>query len=187
MTADSLKAELEILLAYKESRVRIGTQCVKQGLLPELIALCRPESGVSHQACWCLEQSFLLYEEDSYPHLMEICKLYPLKINHSGMRSLCKICFLLCKYYYGKRSHPVKELLTLEMREQLVEGVFDELLTAFGKSANLAFSTNALYLLGTEFDWIHTEMPAIIEQHITNPQNKGYRSVGSKILHKLCK
>jgi len=185
MAVNALKAELELLLAYKESRVRIGTLCVKQNKLPELIELCRPESGVSHQACWCLEQSFLLFEADCYPHLKEICELYPLKINHSGMRSLCKLCFLLSKAYYGKRPHPVKELLSIEMREQLVEGVFDELLTAYGKSANLAFSTNALYLLGTEFGWIHEAMPAIIEQHIMNPDNKGYKSTGGKTLQKL--
>ncbi len=185
MNADSLKTELEVLLAHKKPRVDIGTICVRERLLPDLIALCHPSSGVSHQACWCLEQSFLLFETNCHPYLKEICGLFPLEINHSGMRSLSKIGFLLCQSYYSKKQNPIKELLTMSMREQLVQCCFNQLLTAHGKSANLAFSTHALYLLGSEFEWIHPAMPAIIEEHIVNPANKGYRSVGGKILGKL--
>ncbi|WP_194852119.1 adenylosuccinate lyase [Nonlabens antarcticus] len=185
MDSESLHTDLQNLLAYKDSRVRIGTYCVKEDLLPELIQLCQPESGVSHQACWSLEQSYLLFEADCYLHLGEICALFPMKINHSAMRSLLKIGTLLCKSYYSKREHPIKEILTLEMRNQLVEGAFNELLTAYGKTANLAFATNTLFLLGTEFDWIHPAMPAIIEEHIVNPESKGYKSVGGKTLKRL--
>jgi hypothetical protein len=52
MTPQNLKQNLQNLKAYKQERVRIGEAVVQHQLLPDLIAFCRPESGVSHQACW---------------------------------------------------------------------------------------------------------------------------------------
>ncbi|WP_231862377.1 adenylosuccinate lyase [Nonlabens marinus] len=153
--------------------------------MTELILLCRPESGVSHQACWCLEQSFLLHESECYPHLKDICALFPTAINHSGMRSLTKIGYLVSKAYYSRKRHPLQSLLSIKMREQLVEGCFNELLTARGKTANLAFATKALFLLGQEFEWVHQQLPALIEEHLPNPQNAGYKSVAGKVLKNL--
>ena len=185
MDAASLFDELQVLKAYKNERVRIGTICVEQHLVPELIVLCRPKSGVSHQACWCLEQSYLLFEVDCYPFMDDICELLPLKINHSGRRSLLKICWLICQAFYLKKSHSISEFLTIGMREQLVDGAFDELICAHGKTANLMFATRSLYLLGTEFEWIHPQLPAVIREHMGNTSNKGYLNVGKSILSQL--
>ncbi len=185
MDAEGLKKELQELKAYKEPRVRLGQLCIEFNLMPELILFCKPKSGVSHQACWCLEQAFLLYEAECYAYLKGICALFPSSINHSGMRSLTKIGWMLSKSFYSAKPHPLKVLLNTTMREQMVEGCFNELLTAHGKTANLAFATKALFLLGKEFEWVHQQLPSVIEMHLLNPQNTGYKSVARKALQQL--
>jgi hypothetical protein len=106
-------------------------------------------------------------------------------INHSGMRSLGKIALIMSQKYYGKKSHELKELLTRDMREQMVAGCFDELIAARGKSANLSFMTRALCLLSSEFDWIKEELPPIITSHLEENTARGYRTTGVKVLQWL--
>lgn len=186
MTAQDLKKQLQVLKAYKKDRVDLGHAAVTHKLLPELIALCDPISGVSHQACWSLEQSFLLYESDCYPFLKEICALFVLPINSSGMRSLSKIGSILVKKFYSKKENEIQRLLSLTMREQLLEGCLQELLDHPDKTANLAFCTRAVFELGKEFDWIYPELIPVIE-NILNGNPKGYRACGSKTLLKIKK
>lgn len=180
-----LKEQLADLYAYKESRVRLATKFVQEDAVKDLVKFCHPSSGVSHQACWCLEQVYLLFEDQCYPHLKKIFKLYTLRINTSGARCLLKIGFEISKSYYGRNDHAVKSLLTFNMKEQLVRACFDALINAGGKSANLMFATRSLYLLRNEFELIPEQLPVFIERHLMNPENKGYRSCGREILAKL--
>ncbi len=185
MDTVQLIGHLEVLKAYRKSRELLGVQCVQENMLPALIAQCHPKEKFSHQACWCLEQAFLLREAQCYLHLESICALFPLPINRSGMRSLSKIGFILSSHYYSKKKHPLQSLLTFKMREQLLEGCFDELLLAHGKSANLSFAARAVYLLGKEFDWVHNQMPDILTGHLQNPDNKGFHTIARKIIIRL--
>lgn len=180
-----LKEQLANLYAYKESRVRLGTKFVKQDAVEDLIKYCHPSSGVSHQACWCLEQAYLLFKPKIHPHLKPFFKLYTLPINSSGMRSLLKIGYEIMKCYYGKREHIIKKLITHKMKEQLVRASFDAMINASGRSANLMYATRSLYLMRAEFDLIPDQLPNFIERHLLNPENKGYRSCGREILVKL--
>ncbi len=173
------------LKAYKKSRVDLGTLCVTQGLLRPLISYCYPHLPCSHQACWTLEQSFLLFEEDCRPYLDQICWLFTLPINTSGMRSLTKIAYVLCRKFYSKKEFPVKTILTKLLREQLLEGCFNQLLEAHGKSANLSFAARSVQLMAREFDWVREQLPGVIEIHLGNPENKGFHTVGKKILNQL--
>lgn len=190
MTAKDLKQKLQILKAYKKDRVRLGNATVQNNLLQDLIELCHPESGVSHQACWSLEQSFLLHEKDCYPHVKEIAALFTLPINSSGMRSLTKISSILVKKYYKtskNESDPSNQLhkyFHKSMREQILEGCFQEMIDHPDKTANLAWSTLTLYELGKEFNWVYVELVPIIE-NILNSNPKGYRSCGSQTLLKI--
>lgn len=190
ITVKDLKQQLQILKAYKKERVDLGKAVIHNNLLPDLIALCHPESGVSHQACWSLEQSFLLHEKDCYRYIKEIAALFTLPINSSGMRSLTKISSILVKKYYKdskNKSAPHNQLhkhLKKSMREQIVEGCFQEMMDHPDKTANLAWCTLTLYELGKEFQWIYPELIPIIE-NILNSNPKGYRSCGSQTLIKI--
>lgn len=184
MTASQLKTELKNLKAYKNERVRLGKAAVENDLLPELIKLCKPESGVSHQACWSLEQSFLLHEEKCYPYLKMLCALYELKINSSGMRALCKISSILSKKYYSKKPHALQELLTQSMRESMVEGCFQELIST-DKTANMAYAVYSLFEFGKEFDWIYPELKPILKQKLDEDYGNGFKSSARRIITKL--
>ena len=184
MTVTQLKTELQNLKAYKAERVRLGVLAVEQNLLSELIELCHPESGLSHQACWSLEQSFLLHEESCYPYLKEICVLYEMNINSSGMRSLCKISSILTKKFYSKKDSQIKELLTKPIRENMVEGCFQELIST-DKTANMAYSVYSLYELGKEFDCIYPELKPILTQKLDEDYGNGFKSSARRIIAKL--
>jgi len=184
MTANQLKTQLEQLKAYKAERVRIGTAAVKHDLLPDLIHFCNPENEISHQACWALEQSFLLHEEYCYPYLKEIGALYEMPINSSGMRALCKIASILSKKYYHKHENTVKALLTKQIREQMVEGCFQVLITT-DKTANMAYAVYALYEFGKEFDWIYPELKPILIQKLDEDYGNGFKSSARHIIDKL--
>lgn len=114
-------------------------------MVAALIDYCRPENGVSHQACWTLEQSFLIDETCIYKHLDAFSILFTLDINSSGNRSLSKIASIIAKKYHGKQQHPYKVLLTQTMRERMLEGCFQVLLNDDDRTANLAFASHAVY------------------------------------------
>ena len=79
----------------------------------------------------------------------------------------------------------VAEALTMKHKEIMTECGFDWLITN-QKVACEAYSIHALYLLGTEIDWIHPELKTIIEQNI-HQKSAGYKSQGRKILEKIKK
>lgn len=184
MNKEQLFKKLKKLKAYKIERVGLGKSAVKHNLLSELIELCNPESGVSHQACWALEQSFLLHEQDCYPFLKEICRLYEVKINSSGMRVLGNISHIISKKFYGKKKTPLKFLITQTMRAQMVEGCFQELITT-NKTANMAYATYSLYEYGKEFIWIYPELHPILTQKLDENYGNGFKSSARLILKKL--
>ncbi|MGJ8684171.1 MAG: adenylosuccinate lyase [Nonlabens sp.] len=184
MNLTQLKSDLKNLKAYKAERVRLGVATVEYQLLPELIELCRPESGVSHQACWSLEQSFLLHEESCYPFLEEICALHELNINSSGMRSLLKMSSILSKKYYSKKPSTVQKLLTTSMRESMVEGCFEEFIST-DKTANMAYAVYSLFEFGKEFDWIYPELQPILSQKLDEDYGNGFKSSARRIIAKL--
>ncbi|MGB5983076.1 MAG: adenylosuccinate lyase [Nonlabens sp.] len=185
MTAKTLFKELKILKAYKKDRVRLGVAAVEHDLLADLIEFSRAQSEVSHQACWCLEQSFLIHEKECYPYLANIAALFTEPINSSGMRSLVKIAYICCKKYYGKRTHEIEGFLNRNSREHMLEGCFRTLIEHEGKTANQAFATRALFDLGKEFEWIHPELKIKIEQIMDCDPTSGYRACGKDILIKI--
>lgn len=184
MTAQKLHQELQALIAYKKERERIGIAAIRHHLLPELIQLCHHTSNVSHQACWCLEQSVLKDLDCIYPHLNELSKLYTMPINHSGMRSLCKIATILCKHYYSKPQHPIKKLLSTTYKERIIDGCFNQLISS-KKAANLAFSTIALYDLGKEHAWIYEQLIPLLEQKLDQNYPIAFKNTALKTLKKL--
>ncbi len=185
MNSRQLLEDLKTLKAYKDERVRLGTLAIENNLLPQLIGYCKAESEVSHQACWSLEQSFLIYEEQCYPYFIEISKLYLEPINASGMRVLTNIASICLKKFYSPRKHVIENYLTQEMRENMLEGCFRSLIEDVGKTANMAYATRALFELGKEYDWVHPELIIAIEQTIERDPGSGYRACGKDTLKKI--
>ncbi|WP_124979744.1 adenylosuccinate lyase [Nonlabens xiamenensis] len=181
MDKAQLHKKLKVLLAYKKDRVAIGTAVVKYNLLTALIELCHPETGVSHQACWALEQVFLNHEEACHAHIADMAELYVLPINSSGMRSLSKIAAIIAKKFYGLRANVWQDILSLAMREKMLEGCFQILLDDQGKTANLAFATRAVYEFGKEFEWVYPELVPTVE-HLLQDNPRGYTACGAKTL-----
>ena len=62
---------------------------------------------------------------------------------------------------------------------------FDWLITN-QKVAAEAYAMETLYLLGTEIDWIHSELVIIIEQHI-NTKTAAYKARGRITIEKIKK
>lgn len=184
MTISELKSQLQSLIAYKTERVRIGKAAIDHQLLSDLIKLCRPESGVSHQACWCLEQSYLTQPDCLNNDLDEFSSLFELEINSSGMRPLCKIASLLTHRFYSKNDQALKTLLKSDYRERMLNGCFNQLITS-DKAANLAFSINALYELGKEYDWVYEQLIPILQQKLDEGYTAGFQSIARKTLKKL--
>lgn len=184
MNKIDLLNQLQNLKAYKDERVRLGIAVVKHDLLPDLIKSCHPENEISHQACWSLEQSFLIHEKSCYPYLKEIGALYEMPINSSGMRALCKISSILSKKYYSKKESIVKTVLTQTIREQMVEGCFQQLITT-DKTANMAYAVYSLYEFGKEFDWIYPELQLILHQKLDENYGNGFKSSARRIIAKL--
>ena len=185
MTGLHLFKELQSLKAYKKDREYLGTAAVKNNLLPELIEYARASSSVSHQACWCLEQSFLNHEKECYPFLSEITALFIEPINYSGMRSLVKIASICCKKYYSPRTHELKKILLRSSREHMLEGCFRTIIEHSGKTANQAFAARALFELGKEFKWVHPELRNKIIQILNRDPTSGFRACGKDVLEKI--
>lgn len=185
MTSPQLLEKLKTLKAYKKERLQLGIAAVNYNLLANLIAYCNPQSGVSHQACWVLEQSFLEHEAACLNHLDAISELYTFAINSSGNRSLSKMASIITKKYYSKKPNPYKELLTQPMRERMLDGCFQMLLDDGDRTANLAFASRAVYELGKEFDWVHAALQVNIQEHLERNPHTGFRACGGAILAKI--
>jgi hypothetical protein len=184
MTRAVLFDQLEKLVPYRVVRERIGHEALKNGLVKELIQFAHHESKVSHQACWCLEFSYFKDTSCIYPFIDDFCVLFTTPINSSGMRSLTKMGAHMIKSYYSKRTHPIQQVLTVEHRECILNGCFDQVIH-LDKTANLVFSINSLYELGKEFDWIHEQLAQLLEKKLHAPHTKGFYSIATKTLEKL--
>lgn len=185
MQPKELYKELQSLKAYKEERVRLGVSAVNHKLLPQLIDWCKPESGVSTQACWCLEQSFLLHETACLYFLEDIASLYREPVAASGMRSLTKIASICTQKFYGKKQHPLQLIFLPNLREKVLEGCFRSLMEHRDRTANMVFAMRALFELGKEFKWVHKELKVIIIKELEDNPSRGLKNSAEKLLIKI--
>ena len=70
------------------------------------------------------------------------------------------------------------------MREQIVEGCFQELIST-DRTANMAYSVYSLYELGKEFDWIYPELIPVLQQKLQENYGNGFKSSARRILAKI--
>ncbi len=114
------------------------------------------------------------------PHLNDFFELL-IKVKLEGsIRSCAKICELLMVLYFTKNNLYYKNNITKEHLEKIIEASFDWMI-GNQKTAVKAYSMQTLYLLGTQYDWIHPELVLVIEKTIPTGST-GYKNRGRKVL-----
>ncbi|MDC7993745.1 hypothetical protein [Altibacter sp. HG106] len=137
----------------------------------------------SHKANWVLEFVFLEQPSLLYPHLDFFFSRLPNVSEDSSARPLSHICERVMVSYYKENETIVRTSLSEAHKKQLIECAFDWLLTD-QKVACQVRAMTCLYYLGTEFDWIHPELSAILKRNISKG-SAGYRSRGNKVLQQI--
>ncbi len=114
------------------------------------------------------------------PHLDFFCKLIN-KVNLEGsIRPCAKICELLMLKYFTKTNIFYSNMILEKHLEKIIEAGFDWMI-GHQKTAVKAYTMQTLYLLGTKYNWIHTELALIIEKDIPTGTT-GYVNRGRKVL-----
>jgi hypothetical protein len=123
--------------------------------------------------------------EKIIPHLNPFTESIA-KVNlDSAVRPVAKVCEYLIKGYYSKNDHTIKTALTESHKEKIIEACFDWMIND-EKIAPKAYAMNSLFLLGTEYDWIHSELAVILERDF-QIQSSGFKARARHIFKKIKK
>lgn len=185
MKEDPLYQQLDYDKAYRENRLQAAHWVLAHlDTMPRLLEYCfRDDSRLSYKALWVLE--FVCREDLSalYPHLDYFFEhLHKAKLDQA-VRPVAMICELLTLAYYKKKDANLQPLFTQRHKEAMTECCFDWMITE-QKVACQARAMTSLYLLGTEFEWIHPELKPIIETNI-HSGSAGYKARGKSILQQI--
>lgn len=187
MNQNDFRKELENLIAYRETRLRIAnTVLANPKLYPYLLEVCYEfENNVSSRACWILE--FVCAEKLEWllPHIDDFINNLGKFKQESAIRPIAKITEMLTASYFGRKPSEIKERLNDEILEKIAEASYDWLISDI-KVAPKAYAIRSLYLLGKQFKWIHPALIITLEQDYSK-QSAGYKSIAKKILKKLKK
>ncbi|MGB0891386.1 MAG: adenylosuccinate lyase [Flavobacteriaceae bacterium] len=114
------------------------------------------------------------------PHLNEFVNNISKVHFDSATRPCAKICEHLAHAYTSKKENLVKEVLTQEHIEKIIETGFDWLITP-QKIAVRAYTMTTLYLFGLEKDWVHPELKHLISSKIIH-ESKGCKARGRYVI-----
>ena len=182
---DKLEGVIRNTNHSKEQRDYFANLIIHQPeLLPKLFEFCNlVDDDISYRANWGLE--FLCRKElcAVLPHMERFTELLPITYKDPGVRPLVKICEYLIMAYYKDKVPAVQKELTLEYRKKITEACFDWLLSNH-KVAAKAYAMTSLYLLGTEFDWVHPELKIILENNYAS-NSAAYKARARVILKKI--
>ena len=183
----NLVDKLDFPKAHRKTREDVAYWVLDhQEYFKDLLDFCfDTELSISHKAAWILEivceeqlELLLNYIDYFFEHIHLVKK-------DQAVRPLSKICLMLANKYYKKKDPIVLNALKYKHKEVMTECCFDWLISD-QKVACEAYSMHALYLLGTEIDWVHPELKTLIEQNM-NKKSAAYIAQGRKILDKLRK
>ncbi len=153
-------------------------------ILPDLLNVCnKVENEISCRASWGLEFLCKNNLETILPYLDELLVIASKVYQHSGVRPIAKIFEYLILAYYKEKSVSVRKFLTTTHREKITEICFDWLITD-QKVAPKAYSMTSLYLLGTEFDWVHPELKITLENNYSSG-SAAYKARSRMVLKKI--
>jgi hypothetical protein len=173
-----LKTILSTMNAKRESRLSVVNEVLKNNsLFPYLLEFTfNVSSKNSIKAIWVLEIICLKNIQLLLPYVNDFVSKLHLIYYEGAIRSASKICNVLAITFTSKNDTIVKETLTKNQQNAIIEVCFDWLIGQH-KVATKAYAMNVLYLLGKNSDWVHQELKAIIEQHIVT-ESAAYKARG---------
>ncbi|NRB59296.1 MAG: adenylosuccinate lyase [Winogradskyella sp.] len=185
MTKDQLYKELNYVNHSRKKRLFYANMVIENPNLiaPLLEILFEVDDKISCRAAWVFE--FMCGEklEAIIPHL-DVFTANVSKVHlDPAVRPMAKICEYLIKAFYAKKPSKIKSALTEKHKEKIIEACFDWMIND-EKIAPKAYSMNALYLLGSEYDWIHPELALILERDF-QMQSSGFKARARHILKKI--
>lgn len=187
MSLEEFYKELSNITALRENRLKYANIVLKDmSLFPKLIdILFMVDDKVSCPAAWVFEFVCVEYIYAIIPHLDRFTK--NLKTIHfdSAIRPVAKVCELIAKTYYSKKSNTLQKALTPTHKELIIEACFDWMISDI-KVAPKAYAMESLFLFGKETDWIHPELVLILEQDF-HTQSAGYKARAKRTLEKIKK
>lgn len=155
-----------------------------QELLPQLMKICHlVDDEISCKASWGLEYTCKNNLEAILPFLDSFITLLPKVHLDPAVRPVAKVCEYLILDYYKNKNPKIRKYLNATYREKIVEACFEWLITD-QKVAPKVYSMTSLYLLGTEFDWVHPELKIILENNYYKG-SAAYKARSRMILKKL--
>ena len=187
MNSKILAKKLDFPRALRSTRLEIAHWVLDNPTtFPDLLNYCfDTKLSISHKAAWILELVCIENLALLLPHLDSFFKNIPKIKKDQAVRPFSKICMILVTSYYKKKDEQVKRFLKPSFKTAMTEYCFDWMITD-QKVATEAYSMEALYLLGTEIDWIHPELKIIIEQNM-NSKTAAYCARGRITLEKILK
>lgn len=168
--------------ALRTNRQRVSNLVLENPeLLPFLIEIFfEVDNKLSIKAAWVLE--FVLTKKLDWiaPYLdkftSNIGKLYL----GSAVRPAAKICEFIAKAYTSKNNSIIKNVLSKEQIDNIIETGFDWMISQH-KVAVKAYTMTTLFLLGKNYDWVHQELQLIIQQNIPK-ETAAYKARGKMTL-----
>ena len=182
MISETLTEKLKYTNAHRHVRLDVARWVLdRPSSMPYLLEHCfNIDNDISHKATWILEFVCLEKLENIYPFLDDFFENLPKAYKHQAVRPLAKICELLAKKYYKDKDSKLTKLLKSDHREIMTTCCFDWLISN-QRVACEVYAMSTLYYLGTEIEWIHSELKTNIESNIME-STAGYKSRGKQVL-----
>ena len=182
MISETLAEKLKYTNAHRHVRLDVAAWVLdRPKSIPYLLEYCfKINDDISYKATWILEFVCLENLELIYPFLDNFFENLPKVYKHQAVRPLAKICEMLAVTYYKEKDTKLINILTSNHKETMTTCCFDWLISN-QRVACEVYAMSTLYHLGTEIDWIHTELKTIIESNIME-STAGYKSRGKQVL-----
>lgn len=179
MTNSFLIEQLDAMQnAKRVNRERVANLVITNPeLMPYLIPLVFDVNNkISIKAAWTLE----IVCEKKLIELVPYLDTFTQNIGNirfdSAVRPASKICNFLAIAYNSKKENAIKQFLSKKHIDKIIESGFDWMISNY-KVATKAYAMNALFLLGKNYDWVHTELKLILEQNIPK-ESAAYKARG---------
>jgi hypothetical protein len=187
LTKAELYKELNYVNHSREKRTYYANLVINNPELtsPLLEILFSVDDKISCRAAWVFEFMCSNTIDSVIPYLDLFTENMSRVHLDSAVRPVAKICELISTAYYGKEASQIKQQLSAIHKERIIEACFDWMIND-EKVAPKAYGMNSLYLLGTEYDWVHPELVTILERDF-HVQSAAFKARARQILKKVKK
>lgn len=186
MTLQELQFDISIINHSKESRAKAVSLILDNlDVLPELIEKAFSKDINHFRYCWWLEFLNRKHLEVLCPYMEVIVDKAQILKHQSAIRPISRIIETYTLNYYSDTPNKiVQEMMTLSIKEKMVNRSFEWLIDNQLKVAPRAYSMISLYHLGKEVSWVHDELRLVIEQNYAH-ESAAYKARGRMVLKKL--